>query len=75
MGEVTQNNVHLLLPWKTAGMAVLWAKDINVSPLEALMKLYSTTFYKRLEDESTKMWHYSPEQLYYIFRHSTIYCK
>ena len=67
MGEVTQENVHLLLPWKTAGMAELWAKDLNVALMEALMRLYATDFYKLMEDESTKMWTYSPEQLYYIF--------
>ncbi len=69
MGEVNQSNVHLLLPWKAAGMAELWAKDLNVTPLEALMRLYSTAFYKTLEDESSKMWCYSPDQLYYIFTH------
>ena len=68
MGEVTQENVHLLLPWKTAGMAELWAKDLNVTPMEALMRLYATDFYKLLEDESTKMWTYSHEQLYYMFK-------
>ena len=72
MGTVTQENVHLLLPWKTAGLAELWAKDLNLLPTETLMRLYSTDFYKSLEDESTKMWTYSPEQLYYLFKNMNI---
>ena len=68
MGEITQSNVHLLLPWKTAGVAELWAKDLGVAPLEALMRFYQTDFYRLLEDESTKLWTNSPEQLYLLFR-------
>ena len=67
MGEITQENVHLLLPWKVAGIAELWAKDLGVPQMEALMRFYGTPFYRNLEDESTKLWHYSPEQLYALF--------
>ena len=67
MGEINQSNVYLLLPWKAAGLAELWAKDLKVSPLDALMRLYATDFYRLLEDESSKLWTYSSEQLYYIF--------
>jgi hypothetical protein len=49
-------------------MAELWAHDLGITPLEALMGLYSTDFYRRLEDESTKLWTNSPEQLYILFR-------
>ena len=68
MAEITQSNLHLILHWKTAGMAELWAHDLGITPLEALMRLYSTDFYRRLEDESTKLWTNSPEQLYILFR-------
>ena len=68
MAEITQSNLHLILHWKTADMAELWARDLGISPLEALMRLYSTDFYRRLEDESTKLWTNSPEQLYILFR-------
>lgn len=67
MGEINQSNVHLLLPWKIAGIAELWARDANITPLEAMERFYQTSFYKRLADESTKLWHYSAEQLYAIF--------
>ena len=67
MGEINQSNVHLLLPWKIAGIAELWARDANIAPLEAMERFYQTSFYKRLADESTKLWHYSAEQLYALF--------
>ena len=44
-----------------------WAKELGVSQMEALMRFYGTSFYRDLEDESTKLWHYSPEQLYALF--------
>ena len=68
MGEINQANVHLLLPWKVAGVAELWSKDIGVTPLEAMMRFYATDFYRLLEDESTKLWTNSPQQLYILFR-------
>lgn len=52
-------------------MAELWAHDLGITPLEALMRLYSTDFYRRLEDESTKLWTNSPEQLYILFREAS----
>lgn len=67
MGEINQSNVHLLLPWKVAGVAELWAKDLGVAPLEAMMRFYETDFYRLLEDESTKLWTNSPQQLYLLF--------
>ena len=67
MGEVNQSNVHLFLPWKVAGLASLWAADMGIPRLEAQRRFYGTQFYKSLEDESTKLWTLSPEQLYLVF--------
>lgn len=67
MAEITQDNLYLLLPWKVSGVAELWARDLGITPIEALERFYATSFYARLADESTKLWHYSPEQLYLIF--------
>ena len=65
-----QSNVYMLLHWKVAGLAQLWAKDLGVSTLEAMMRFYDTPFYAKLEDESTKLWTCSPQQLYYLFRNA-----
>lgn len=63
-GEVTQKNLHLFLPGKVAGAAVLLAKEKGLSPEDALLAFYGTRTYSRLEREETKYWHYSPSQLY-----------
>lgn len=68
MAEITLSNLHLVLHWKTAGVAELWAKDLGIPPLDALMRFHATDFYRRLEDESTKLWTNSPEQLSVLFR-------
>ena len=50
MAEINQSNVYMLLHWKVAGLARLWAKDLGVSTLEAMMRFYDTPFYAKLED-------------------------
>lgn len=64
MEEITQSNLYLLLPPKVAWMAELLSEDKNVSIVEAIKMIYSSDMYKRLEDESTKMWHLGPAALY-----------
>ena len=65
-GEVTQQNIHLFIPGKVAGAALLLARDRGLSPEEALVAFYGTKTYGRLEREETKYWHYSPAQLYQV---------
>ncbi len=62
--EVTQHNLHLLLPSKMSRMAVMLVKDEDVSMVEAMIRLYSSKVYARLENESTKIWNLSPVALY-----------
>lgn len=64
MEEITQGNLYLLLPSKVAWMAELLSEDENFSIVEAIKMIYSSDMYKRLEDESTKMWHLGPAALY-----------
>jgi hypothetical protein len=64
MEEITQSNLYLLLPSKVAWMAELLSEDKNVSIVEAIKMIYSSDMYKRLEYESTKMWHLGPAALY-----------
>ena len=64
MEEITQGNLYLLLPSKVAWMAELLSEDENVSIVEAIKMIYSSDMYKRLEEESTKMWHLRPAALY-----------
>lgn len=42
----------------------LLVNEKQYTPKEALLKFYSSTVYKNLENESTKYWWLSPYQLY-----------
>ena len=67
--EVTQKNVHLLIPSKLSWMANMLAEDRGISIVEAMKMLYSSEVYARLEEESTKAWHLGPVALYEEFLH------
>ena len=64
--KITQNNVRLLIPGKAARMAILLAEHLHLSPKSALLAFYRSRTYQTLERESSKYWHYSPEQLFAI---------
>ena len=64
--EITQNNVRLLIPGKAARMAMLIAARRHLSPKAALLAFYRSQTYRELERESSKYWHYSPEQLFAV---------
>ena len=65
--EVTNNNVHLLIPGKAAHFARIYTEQHGGSMLDALRAFYSSTMYRELEDESTKLWHLGPVALYEEF--------
>lgn len=62
--NITQDNLHLLLPGKVAALAGFYAEDNKCSTLDALRFIYSSEFYKQLSDESTKLWHLGAVSLY-----------
>lgn len=62
--NITQDNVHLLIPSKISWMADMLVKDRGVSIVDAMKILYSSSIYKKLEVESTKAWHLGPVALY-----------
>lgn len=61
---ITQDNIHLLLPGKIVTLAQFYAEDKNCSMLEAVRQIYASSLYKRLADESTKLWHLGATDLY-----------
>lgn len=63
-GELTQDNLYLLLPGKVLAVARIYARNHNVTLLESLHKVYASDMYKELEQESTKRWHEGPVSLY-----------
>lgn len=64
MQEINQQNLRLLIPGKAAGVAGLISKNTGMPLKEALLLFYRSSLYKQLEREETKVWHYSPAQLY-----------
>ena len=68
--EVTQENVHLLIPSKLSWMANMLAEDKGISIVEAMKMLYSSEVYARLEKELTKAWHLGPVALYEEFQNN-----
>ena len=68
--EITQQNLYLLLPSKMSWLATMLAEDRGISIVEAMTILYPSSFYARLADESTKLWHLGPVALYEEFQES-----
>ena len=62
--EINQNNLYLLLPSKISWLATMLAEERNISVLSAIKKIYSSKPYKKLQNESTKMWHLGSITLY-----------
>ena len=62
--SITQQNIYLLLPSKMSWLAMMLSEDKGISIVEAMKILYSSSFYARLADESTKLWHLGPVALY-----------
>lgn len=67
MMKVNQSNLYLLLPGKILAVAKLYAQQHGGTVKEAMQHFYQSNTYQRLEDESTKLWHYGPVALYQEF--------
>lgn len=61
---VNQDNLYLFLPSKVSWMAEMLAEDKGMSISDAVSQIYQSDVYKRLEVESTKLWHLGPVDLY-----------
>ena len=71
INAITPDKLYLILPYKVSQLAVLYAKKFGVSTMDALTAIYRSNTYKRLEDESTKLWHLGPVALLeYISEHN-----
>ena len=56
-----------LLPYVTSDLAAIISQKEKLSEIDALTKLYKSELYSMLEQEETKLWHYSTEMLYSLF--------
>lgn len=62
--DITQQNLHLLLPGKITTLAKFYAEDHGCTMIEAVRHLYASPLYERLADESTKLWQLGSTTLY-----------
>ncbi len=62
--DINQENLYLLIPSKVAWLTEMLTEDKGIGIVEAIMEIYSSDTYRRLEDESTKMWHLGPVAIY-----------
>lgn len=64
IGEINQDNLHLLLPSKISWLASMLVEYKGMNITEAIKTIYGSKLYKELKVESTKMWHLGPVALY-----------
>lgn len=65
--EITQQNVHLFIPFKIAKVTYWIAKAENRNWEDVFMELYSSKVYADLEREETKLWHEGATYIYECF--------
>lgn len=65
--EITNQNLYLLLPGKVSRVAQIYANDQKIPLRTALYRFYSSDTYKKLAEETTKLWHLGPVALYAEF--------
>lgn len=64
MFQITQDNLHLLIPGKVSWMVEYMQEDYGFSLSQCLNIIYHSKLYKLLSTESTKYWHLGPVDLY-----------
>ena len=64
---IDQNNLYLLLPSKVSWLANRLTEEKGFNIVDAMRTLYASHLYKKLEDESSKIWHLGPVALYEDF--------
>ncbi len=65
---MSKEQFEALIPYISADLIKLIADKENISHDDAILRLYSSKLYELLEDEETKVWHYSSEMLYALLK-------
>lgn len=65
--EITNKNLHLLLPGKVSQLARIYVEENGGTMLDALRAFYASSTYLKLEKEETKLWNWGPVALYEEF--------
>ncbi len=64
MQVITQDNLHLILPRKIGIICTLISENSDMNLLEATQYFYRSQVYHLLENEKTKLWYESGEQIF-----------
>jgi hypothetical protein len=59
---------HAILPLIVAAVTDKIVEEYNLNEDEAIEKFYSSRIYSYLEDEKTKVWHYSAYKIFDLFK-------
>ena len=62
--QVNQGNIYNLIPFKAAKITTMLRQNRNMALKQALLTFYHSPAYRCLEREETKLWHYSPAQIF-----------
>lgn len=63
-----QEQFAAIMPYISADLVGIIAKKENISEYDAITKLYNSKLYASLEQEDTKVWQYSTDMLYLLFK-------
>ena len=68
LSEISQENVHLFIPFKIAKVTEMIVETENRNWEDVLIELYSSKVYADLEKEETKLWHEGATYIYESFK-------
>lgn len=66
--KVTQQNVHLFIPYKAGYIVGKMQSESDISVEQALLAFYNSETYAQLEREETKRWQDNVKQLWADFQ-------
>lgn len=64
---MSQEQFAAIMPYISADLVNMIVRKKRISEGEAITKLYTSQLYAALEQEETKLWHYSTEMLFSLF--------
>lgn len=65
---MSDNQFQIILPLLTAAIAERICAAYHLNEDDAIRSLYSSRLYDYLEDEHTKLWHYSANKLFDLYQ-------
>lgn len=60
----SRKKLYLLIPSKICWLVDMLVEDKDLSIVDAIKTIYTSDLYRKLQDESTKIWHLGPVALY-----------